>query len=285
MKRHFLKNFFIVFVVWVAISSCTGLRAVNNFSSVSSTGLAKFEEIPNSFTQHCLDRCVFESIRKLEIKRAPDCDCSNYQKADSVTLLIYLSIRGYFEGLTDISDNDLTRYKLDALSSSLIAGSFGDIQIDQQQADAYKMVSTILLDAVTGNYRKSKIKKYVEQANQPIQVLLNKFQFILQKNLEGELNFRKEKLYAFYRELLLSDALNDYEKENAAAEYYRTLSAVNEQQELIDLFANSLQSIAEGHRKIYDNRNKMTAKELSDALIIYQSAISNAVSEFNKLKN
>lgn len=285
MKKYFLKNCFIVFVVSVAISSCTSLRAVNNFSSVVSTGLSKFEEIPNSFTQHCLDRCVSENVRKMEIKRVADCDCSNYQKADSVTLLIYLSIRGYFDGLTDISDNDLTHYKLDALSSSLTAGSFGDIKIDQQQADAYKMISTILLDAVTGNYRKNKIKKYVEQANQPIQVLLNKFQFILQKNLEGELNFKKEKLYAFYRELLLNDALNDYEKEKAATEYYQALSMVNQQQERIDLFAGSLQNIAEGHQKIYDNRNKMTAKELSDSLIIYQSTISNIVSQFNKLKN
>lgn len=285
MKKYSLKNILIAFIVSVAISSCTSLRAVNNFSSVSSTGLSKFEEIPNSFTQHCLDRCVFENIRKLDIKRTADCDCSNYQKADSVTLLIYLSIRGYFEGLTDISGNDLTRYKLDALSSSLTAGSFGDIKIDQQQADAYKMVSNILLDAVTGNYRKNKIKKYVEQANQPIQLLLNKFQFILQKNLEGELNFRKEKLYAFYRELLLNDVLNDYEKDKAATEYYKALSAVNGEQDRIDLFANSLQSIAEGHQKIYDNRNKMTNKELRDSLIIYQSAISNAISQFNKLKN
>jgi len=284
MKKYSAKNLFIVFVILALLSSCTSLRAVNNFSSVSSTGLSKFEEIPNSFTRHCLERCVSENIRKLEIKRTADCDCSNYQKADSVTLLIYLSIRGYFEGLTDVSANDLTHYKLDDLSASLTAGTFGDIKIDQQQADAYKMVSTILLDAVTGNYRKNKIKKYVGEANQPLQVLLNKFQFILQQNLEGELNFKKEKLYAYYRELLLNDALNDYEKEKAATEYYEALSAVNEEQHRIDLFANSLQDIAEGHQKIYDNRNKMTGKELSDSLIVYQSAISDAVSQFNKLK-
>ena len=174
---------------------------------------------------------------------------------------------------------------MDALNTSTTAGTFGDIKIDTQQVNAYSAVSHILLNAVAGSYRKKKIKKYVEDANQPIQLLLNKFQFILQKNLEGELDFRKEKLYAFYRELLLNPALNDYEKEKAATDYYQGLSAIKAQQQRIDFFAQSLQSIAEGHQKIYDNRNKMPAKELRDSLIIYQSAISNSISQFNKLKN
>ncbi len=285
-KRYAIKKIFVVLLVSVAIVSCTtSLHAVNDFASVSSTDLSNFEEIPNSFTQYCLDRCVSESVRKLEITRSLDCDCSSYQKADSVTLLIYLSIRGYFNGLTAISDNNLTHYKMDPLSASLTAGTFGNIKIEKQQVDAYSVLAKILLDAVTGDYRKNKIKNYVEQANTPIQVLLDKFQFILQTNLEGELNFGKEKLYAFHKELLLNDALNNYEKEKAATDYYQQLSAINQQQERIDVFAKSLKNIAAGHQKIYDNRNKMTDKELKDSLVVYQSAISNAVSQFNKLKN
>lgn len=285
MKRNSAKSFFIVLIVLIAMNSCTSMRAIHDFSSVSSKGLSQFEEIPNSFTKYCVDRCVSESIRTFEIKRAPDCDCDVFRKADSVTMLIYHSIHGYFDGLSDISDNDLTKYKLDALDTSIEAGTFGNIQIDKQQVDAYSAVSNILLNAVAGNYRKNKIKKYVEDANQPIQVLLSKFQFILQKNLEGELDFRKEKLYAFYRELLLNPALNDYEKEKAATDYYQELSAIKVQQQRIDFFAQSLQSIADGHQKIYNNRNKMSAKELRDSLVIYQSAITNSISQFNKLKN
>lgn len=285
MKKNSIKTFFVASVVLISIGSCTSVRAVHDFSSVSSKGLSQFEEIPNSFTKHCLDRCVSESIRKFEISRAPDCNCDVYRKADSVTMLIYHSIHGYFDGLTDISEKDLTKYTLDKLDTSIETGTFGDIKIDTQQVVAYSAISNILLNAVAGIYRKNKIKKYVEDANQPIQVLLNKFQFILQKNLEGELDFRKEKLYVFYRELLLNPALNDYEKEKAATDYYQGLSTIKAQQERIDLFAQSLQSIADGHQKIYDNRNNMSAKELRDSLVIYQSAISNSISQFNKLKN
>ncbi len=285
MKRHSGKSFFISFIVLIAISSCTSVKAVHDFSSLSSKGLSQFEEIPNSFTKHCLDRCEFESIRTFEIKRALDCDCNVYRKADSVTMLIYHSIRGYFDGLSDLSNKDLAKYTLGVLDTSLITGTFGDIKIDTQQVDAYSAVSNILLNAVAGSYRKKKIKKYVEDANQPIQVLLGKFQFILQKNLEGELDFRKEKLYAFYRELLLNPALNDYQKEKAATDYYQGLSAIKIQQQRIDFFAQSLQSIVEGHQKIYDERNELSAKELRDSLVIYQSALSNSMSQFNKLKN
>src|SRR6185437_16106574 len=286
MKKNSPKSFFsFLFVVLIAISSCTSLKGVHDFSSVSSKGLSQFEDIPNSFTKYCLDRCVFGSIRTFEIKRTPDCDCDVYRKADSVTMLIYHSIHGYFDGLSDLSNKDLAKYKLGALDTSLTTGTFGDIKIETQQVDAYSAVSNILLNAVAGNYRNKKIKKYVEDANQPIQVLLGRFQLKLQKNLEGELDFKKEKLYAFYRELLLNPALNDYEKEKASTDYYQGLSAIKVQQQRIDIFAQSLQSIADGHQRIYNNRNKMSAKELRDSLVIYQSAITNSISKFNKLKN
>ena len=207
-----------------------------------------------------------------------------FTKADSVTVLIYHCLKGYFDGLASLSEIDLTNYNFDTLETNLTTGMFGDIKIDQRQAEAYTGISKILLNAVTGRYRKKEIKKYVEEANQPIQILLSKFQFILQKNLEGELDFKKEKLYDFYRGIMMDNSLNNYEKEKAVSDYYRQLTDIINQQQQIDLYANSLTGIAQGHQEIYDNRNKMKAKELRDLLLIFQSNIANFISQFNKLK-
>jgi hypothetical protein len=285
MKKKIRVKALIIIFLSVLICSCANLRAVNSFSSGSLEGVQKFEQIHYSFAQHCQDRCVFEAISKFEIKRSLECDCDIYKKADSVTVLIYNSIKGYLDGLTNLSDNNLANYNLDTLKSSLTEGDFGNIKIGKEQVEAYGGIAQILLNAVSGAYRKKKIKFYIEKANKPIQILLDKFQFILQKNLNEELDFKKEKLFAFYRELLLNNDLTEYEKGKATAEYYEQVANIDRTQQEIDLFAGSLKDISEGHQKIYDNRNKLSARELKNLLVAYQSDISNMVSHFNKLKN
>lgn len=285
MKKQCKEICFALFLLSVVASSCVNLKSINNFSSTSSTGIKKFEDINYSFKQHCIDRCQFEAIRKFEIKRDIECNCDDYRKADSVTQLIYNSIRGYFDGLTNLSNNDLTNYNFDALKKSLTEETFGSIKIEKEQVEAYSKISKILLKATTDIYRKNKLKKYIEEANEPIQILLNKFQFIIQKNLEGELNFKKERLYAYYQEMKMNNPpLTEYEKGKATSDYYQQLFDINTKQKQIESFAKSLKSISEGHQKLYDNINKMSTKELKDLLIGYTSDIQDIISEFNKLK-
>lgn len=285
MTKAKLKTGILLVLLTAGLSSCFNLKSVNDFSSSSSEGIKKFEDISYNFNQHCIDRCQFEAIRKFEIKRETECSCDEFKKADSVTLLIYNSINGYFDGLTKLTDNELTNYNLDAVNKSLKEGDFGDIKIEKSQADAYTAISKILLRATTDIYRKNNTKKYVEAANEPIKILLTKFQFILQKNLQDELNFKKEKLYAYYQEMKMNNTLTDYEKGKATMDYYQQLADVNSKQQQINAFAKSLNSISEGHQKLYDNRDKMSTKELKVMMTGYASDIKNIVSEFNKLKN
>jgi hypothetical protein len=279
-----LKTGLVLLLFVIGLNGCVNLKSVNNYSSSSSKGIKKFEEINYSFSRHCIDKCQFEAIRNFEIKRDIECDCDGYKKADRVTLLIYNSIKGYFDGLTNLSNNDLTDYNFDALNKSLTKGDFGDIKIEKEQEEAYSKISKILLKATTDVYRKKKLKIYIEEANDPLQILLKKFQFITQKNLEDELKFKKERLYAYYKEMNLNNTLSDYEKGKATMDYYQQLSDINSKQKQIDAFAKSLKAIADGHQKLYDNRNKITAKELKGLLTQYASDIQDLNSEFNKLK-
>lgn len=274
----------IALFVTIVVAGCVNLKQVNDYSVKSVAGIKKFEEINYSFTQHCLDRCQFEAIKKFEIKRVTECNCDVYQAADSVTLLIYNAIAGYFDGLINLSDNELTTYDFDAVKKALTGGNFGDIKIETEEVDAYSNISKILFRATTDLYRRKKIKQYIEDANQPIQVLISKFRFILQKNLEDELNFKKERVFAYYKEMSLAGNITDYEKGKATIEYYAQLSEISQMQQQIEAFAKGLNHIAGGHQKLYDHRNKLTAKEIKQLIKQYSSDIHDVISEFNKLK-
>ncbi len=273
-----------LFFIITGFTGCVSLKAVHDFSETSSTGLQGFEDINYSFGQLCLEECRLEAIRNLEISRKLDCNCSLYTKADSVTLFLYEAIRGYFDGLVNLSQNELTHYNFDAVKNALTTGEFGSVKIDQQQVEAYNRIAHILLRATTEAYRRKKIKKYIAEGNEPIHILLKKFQFIIGDNLKEELNFRKEKLYAFYKETLLGGNLSDYEKGRATSAYYQQISNINLKRAQLTVFSESLDTIAAGHQNLYDNLNRLSTKELSARITRYASDIRDLISAFNKLK-
>jgi hypothetical protein len=284
MKDQIRNPAFILIFLLAGLNSCIAIKSVNNFSETSLNGIKKFGDINYSFQQHCNDRCLSELIKEKLIMRETDCECDIYRKADNITRQIYYSIETYLSGLATLSGSKLTDYDFKPLEAALSEGAIGEIKIEKEHAEAYSRISEILTEAATDIYRRNKIKRYVEEANEPLRILLEKFHFIIQKNLPGELNYRKEELFGYYQDLMTDNSVGEYEKNRAALDYYQQLSEINIKQRQMDTFARSLERISEGHQKLYDNRNRLTAKDLKILLTGYAKEIRSLISEFNKLK-
>ncbi|WP_339706455.1 hypothetical protein [Algoriphagus aquimarinus] len=288
MKNHHLeKSVVLTFITFpLFISSCINLKTVGDYSAISIESIRNFEEIDYSFLQHCLDRCTDEAIQTFEIKRAQDCSCALYQEADSVTQVFYNSIEGYFQGLGNLSQNELTKYSSNALIGALTADELGPVKIEERTASAFSSLSNTLLRASTDFYRRKKIVEYIEKANEPIQILLGKFESIISNNLKKELRFKRERLYAYYTDMKMNRTLtSDYEKSKATADYYQALEAIQRKEKELDVFGKSLAEIAKGHQVLYENRNKLSAKNLQELLQGYSSNVKELISEFNKLND
>jgi hypothetical protein len=286
MKKFPLKKILIVSLLALptVLASCINLKTVGDYSSASIESIKNFEQIEYSFLQHCLNRCEDEAIRKYEIKRAQECSCDLYQEADSVTQIIYNSIEGYFEGLGNLSHNELTNYRSEEFVEALSADELGPLKIDERTVSAFSSLSNTLLRASTDFYRRKKLTSYIEQANEPIQVLMEKFRLIIGTNLKGELRFKRERLYAYYMDMKMNrTVVSDYEKGKATADYYQALDAIKRKEMELEVFAESLDEIAKGHQVLYDNRNKLSVKDLQGLLQSYSSNVKNLISEFNKL--
>ncbi len=279
------KRLVLIFTTFpLFIFSCVNLKTVGDYSAASMESIQNFERIDYSFLQHCLDRCEDEAIRNFEIKRAQECSCEVYQEADSVTQVIYNSIAGYFEGLGNLSHNELTAYRSEELVGALSADELGPLKIDANTVNAFSSLSNTLLRASTDIYRRKKLGAYIEQANEPMQVLLEKFGVIIGINLKGELRFKRERLYAYYMDMKMNRTLvSDYEKGQAGKNYYQALEAIQRKEMELDVFAKGLEEIAKGHQVLFDNRNKLSVKDLQVLLQSYSSNVKNLVSEFKKL--
>ena len=283
MAKQFYKTGLVTVLLTALISGCVNLKHVYNFSSSSLVAVTKFEDIDYSFKQSCLDKCREKKIYELNIN-TNDCDCRANDKADSITLLIYSAVKGYFIGLTSLSHNELTNYKTDALNNALTEGDFGSLKIDKTHVEAYSNISKILLKAFTDNYRQRKIKTYIKGADKSISVLIRFLDFNLSENLIGKLNVKKERIKSYYFDLTQDTSLTTNAKRKYVEEYYSIMQAIETKQMELLTYSKALKQIAEGHQKMVESSDKLNTKDIKEQLTQYAGNIKDIESEFNKVK-
>lgn len=276
------KPIIIYLMLCCTVMSCVNLKHVNNFSSTSLQSISAFEAINYSFEQSCFDKCISENVNSLNID-AEACECAMEKTADSITLKMYGSVVGYFDGLSKLSDNEVTTYKTQDLEAALSEGQFGSITIGAQQVASYSKVSNVLIRAFTDGYRKKAIKQYVKDANNSIQELISFLGFNISKNLDGKLQVKKERIKADYFDLIQDESLSTVEKRNSISKYYTTLIEIEAQREKLKIYSKILQNASEGHQKLYDNIDHLKIDAIKQSLSQYASEIKSIISEFKKI--
>ncbi len=285
--RNQIKFTALLFAGIFMLQSCVNLQHVQDYTNSSIKTLSAYESIDYSFTKHCTDRCLFDAVRRNIIVRENDCNCQLYIKADSVTFLMYNALNAYFGALGNLADDKVTSYNFaplqTALTESYIPVSGKMIEITKDQVLSYSKIGSILLKATTDAYRKKKIRDFIDEGNEPVKILLAAFQKILSENLSGVLNFKKERLYAFYFEIVLDSTSSIYERRNATLEFYEKTAEVNSKQKQLEDLAKCLQKVAEGHDKL--TKSNLSVTELKETITPITTDIQALLSEINKLKN
>ncbi|HEX8277119.1 MAG TPA: hypothetical protein VF540_00430 [Segetibacter sp.] len=276
----------VLFSIMLVLPSCINLKSVQDYTKVSITSISQFEELSYTFNKHCRDKCLMQSVSRNTIAREIDCNCEIYNRADSVTVVIYNALRAYFGALGDLANNEVTNYNFTpvqkALSEASIPLNGKTIEITGEQVTSYTKIASLLLKATTNGYRNKKIKNFIVEGNEPVKILAAAFQQILSQHLAGELNFKKERLYKFYNEIVLDESSSVFEKRKATAEYYEQAEEVNSKQRQIGALSESLKKVSEGHERLA--KSKLSPNELRELLAPVSTDIRALVSEFNKFK-
>ncbi len=274
--------FFLGIICIILCNSCINLKHVGEFSETSIEGIEEFEAISPGFSEVCQQDCRQKNIRNLDIHNT-DCDCGQDQKADSITRVIYNATRGYFYGLSDLSQNELTHYKTDGLTQALATGDFGPVKLNETDVKAYSDISTLLLRAFTDGFRRKKIKEYVTQAHGPLLKLLHFLELNLAGNLNGKLEVQKSSLKNFYFDFTKDKRLSDYERTKFTEDYFFRISEIDAQQKELETFAEILKDIADGHTILYNNVSNITDQEVRKELTGYGRQMNNTISSMRRM--
>jgi len=272
MPHYRIKIIFRAFCCTLLLCSCVNLKHVTEFSKSAIESVETFEAISPSFYGVCLKDCRSKNIAALNIHKT-DCDCSENEEADRITALFYHGLQGYFYALANISDNQLTNYQTDGLTSAISTGNFGSIQVSEADVRSYSNIITLVGRAFTDGYRRNKIKTYISKANEPVQDLLHFLNLNLAENLSGKLDVQKSSVKNFYFDLVRDKKRSIYERTKFAEDYFSRIEEIEQQQNELREYSKILKSIAEGHAKLYTDLEKLNDDELKVALAKYDSQL------------
>lgn len=281
------KNRFLALLPAIALaillSSCVNLKAVSDYATSSVEGISQFEQIRYNYKQMCLNACADMNITQYIITdKGTECDCKLYSQADSVTFILYSGVEKYFETLARLSDSKLTTYDFSKLTKSLTEGDYGRIKINKDDVESYSKITGVVARIITDNYRKNKISQAIGNANQPIQTLLKKLIFSFE-NLHQGLVIEKEALSFRYKRFPMLGTTSQYDKQLAAESYYEKLAGLSAKQTKLRALEKSLSRIAVAHNDLYTNKDKLSEKDVQEALFQYAGDIASISTEFRKL--
>ena len=286
MKAIFARRILCVLtgIACLVFASCVDLAHVHHYALISENEMGRVIGAGYDFKQACEDRCQMNAMRNFDIQRGDQCDCKLFTEADQSMRKIERSVRKYFAGLKNLSDDALTNYKVDPVADAIKEGQYGTVTIEKKQVQAYASIAKVLLKASTDAYRRNKIKEYIIEANAPLQDLMEKLVFILRNNLATELDFRKESLYAYYMELKQSKNLSDYEKGKAVNDYFAGIDDATRKKTRILNYAKAVEKIATAHDELYKNRDKLTEQMFRSLLSEYTNNVEEIMESVDDLK-
>ncbi|WP_209404472.1 hypothetical protein [Pseudozobellia sp. WGM2] len=269
----------IVLLSWV-VYGCVDLKHVSEFSETSIEAISSYELLPNTFEQVCIQDCEQKHIRDYNVYKTA-CDCALNKKADSITGLMYTASLEYLTGLLEISNSDLTRYQTDNLTSTLSTGDFGPLQLKEEDVKAYSKVSKLILKVFTDGYRRKKLKEYITEGYEPLQVILHFLKRNINANLSGKLNVQKSSIQAFYFDFVRDKSLSDYERTKFAEDYFNRISEIEMNQKELQLFSEVIDDIAQGHKDLYSNLENLQDEKIKGKLARLRYRLKHAIALFS----
>jgi hypothetical protein len=276
-------NSVVLFIPLILAFSCTSLKHVNDFSSASEKSLASYSDLPYSYTQRCLDKCMQDQeleILKRETTFNPNdtltCDCTKNKSKDADAAKAYTILILYFTGLEKLSDGGQFIYKSDDLVNAMTKiKAINDPNI----AEPVSSIADVVFNMATTVYREHALEQILNKAKDPVGHLLDDLienNIILDKEYQGYYSTFLRIMATKYASSTHVDSviqMNDFISNTTERD---KMKAVHEK---LMGFNDLLRKIKAGHDKLADERMKLKDKDLITYLYTQASQLRTNISK------
>lgn len=130
-----------------------------------------------------------------------------------------------------------------------------------QEAEAFKKIAGMVTTVAVKRWRQDQLQNLIEQANPPIQQVLESLRRIVSDGFGGDLQTEEAAIQNYYMTLTMES--QDPAGKAALAEWkdFR-ISQVHERSEAVQIYGNLLDHISDGHQRLFDQRQNLTKEEV-----------------------
>ncbi len=261
--------------------SCLNLQTVHQFSEEALESTAQLNQLTLSFEQLCQNKHWMQAVRTATLPRSYPPDCTLPATADSALLQMQQVVVDYLNGLSALTSSARTSYSFAPLGQALKQNNL--VSIKEEQVNAYQQMAELLTQSAGEARRKKKTATYIAQAHEPLMVLIEQLIFVLKEPLREAARQQQDMLYLQTREL--ADSAHSFlEKRNLILDYAARSEDYHRQLRLLDTYVALLQNVKEGHRQLYEQRNRLDSDDAIETLSHYTGALYRLQSAFEKIK-
>jgi hypothetical protein len=266
----------IAVVLAVLLAACTDLGAVREWAATSMEG-AQFNEIVATYADTPRRLVYYDeggaSLWETQAKT---------REAQAKALDLQLSlVADYMAALAALSADSVADYTKDAARLTDSLQKTG--QVSEATLGAAGKLATTIANAAAKLWQKKKVGALIEQADPPLQNLLDgELRSIVDLDFRRDLKVEAQFLDRHFEDLLRT-ADSSAAAKAALYEWFVLRKAENRRRmAAVDAYLGVLDKIAEGHGRLFDNRDQLHAADLAKALYKLAKEIRNNVKEIMK---
>lgn len=258
----------------LALAGCADLGAIREFGNVSADS-AGYTALTDGYIGGP-ERSKRHTLRTDEAQRAPLTRQGKAREAQRAQLQLYhLSVTQYMAALGALAADDVSNY--DGQIDPLVDAASRNGLIAADKAGVVKALGKLLADAATNAYRQRELKQLISAGNAPLQTIIADM-VRLMAAFDSSVDNEAAMYDAYYDELMLMAG----KKEPVAAELLwsergATLAGFEQRKQAIAPYIETLKTIATAHQSLYDNRDKVSDKEVLAQLKKYTGQIRSTV--------
>ncbi len=188
-------------------------------------------------------------------------------------LALHLAVEEYMRALARLASDEVVDYdaQYDALGKAAQGANFAD----DAQAEAMKKVGGVLTRAVADGYRQKKLREVIEEANEPLQVILGRLRAIA-ASIADETQNLERKAHHYYQTAMRESGEAGTEALLAGWQY-RDEQEIAGLRRSAEIYGDALRAISEGHQALYDNRDELDTAEIRRQLTRHARDMRSAI--------
>ena len=241
-------------ILSIALSGCTNLSSVKQYSETANNSLAQVPTIFNDFSGSCERRAEYTH-------KDYKPDCSNLKSTEKPLKEVVSVLQTYIKSLGTLADDKKVTFSKD------IAGLEKELKgldkLDSDQVAAVSTVAKYLSKLASDGYRRSVVKTTLKENDTQVKTITTALSDIIQQDYEALLELEKRAAIKYYRGIEatygktepLAVMIKMEQQQVKLAEIQKRVKAIKPLTQLLD-------QVQQGHHQLTVQSDKLDSKEV-----------------------